>query len=108
MIPATGGVVDELLEPVTVVPERTMPTTVGRRNAWAAELPVLRSSRTLVRGTEPHPQLEPEHFPCAPARRRQGHALTGRPPADLDPGSDAGAPPHTGPQQHHQRQRPLT
>ena len=46
MIPATGGVVDELLEPVVVVPERTMPTTVGRRNASAAELPVLRSSRT--------------------------------------------------------------
>jgi len=61
MIPATGGVVDELLEPVVVVPERTMPTTVGRRNASAAELPVLRSSRTLVRGTEPNPQLEPEH-----------------------------------------------
>jgi hypothetical protein len=56
---ATGGVVDELLEPVTVVPERTMPTTVERRNASAAELPVLRSSRTLVRGTEPNPQLEP-------------------------------------------------
>jgi hypothetical protein len=56
MIPATGGVVGELLEPVVVVPERTMPTTVGRRNASAAELPVLRSSRTLVRGTETQPR----------------------------------------------------
>jgi hypothetical protein len=55
MIPATGGVIDELLEPVVVVPERTMPTTDGRRNASAAELPVPRSSRTLVRGTEPNP-----------------------------------------------------
>jgi hypothetical protein len=60
MTPATGGAVDELLEPVVVVPERTMPTTAGPRNASAAELPVLTSSRTLVPGTEPNPQLEPE------------------------------------------------
>jgi len=66
MIPATGGVVDELLEPVVVVPERTMPTTVGRRNASAAELPVLRSSRTLVRGTEPTPPISSLSADSAP------------------------------------------
>jgi hypothetical protein len=50
------------LQPVMAVVDDEVP---GQRpdciGANTAELPVLRSSRTLVRGTEPNPQLEPEH-----------------------------------------------
>jgi hypothetical protein len=43
MIPAMSGEVDELLEPVRSWPQRTMLEFLRRRDASAAELPLLSS-----------------------------------------------------------------
>jgi hypothetical protein len=61
MTPATGGEVDDLLEPVWSWPERTMPTELRLAKGCPAAEPLPPSGRrTTVRRTEPNPPTPQE------------------------------------------------